>query len=65
MKNLEVLLLALPSAVMFGLTMYMKNIHEGEAKVRAVTLGWTYGLLAAAFFVVVFILKFVTTGHSV
>lgn len=64
MKNLEVLLLALPSAVMFCLTMYMKNIHEGEADERAVTRGWTYGVLAAGFFVFVFIVKFVVVGHS-
>ena len=42
MKDLEVLLLALPSAVMFGLTMYTKNIHEGDANRHAVTRGWTY-----------------------
>ncbi len=65
MQNLNVLMLALPAVVMFGLTMYMKNLHEGEARGRAVTLGWTYGLMAAAFFVFVFILKFVVAGNSV
>lgn len=65
MQNLKVLILALPAVVMFGLTMYMKYVHEGETRVRAVTLGWTYGLLAAAFFVCVFMLKFVAVGHSV
>jgi len=59
LKNLEVLLLALPSVVMFGFTMYMKNVHEGVSDERAITLGWTYAILVAGFFVIVYIIKFV------
>lgn len=58
MNNLEVLFFALPSVVMFGLTMYLKSVNEGRPKERAVTLGWTYGILALGFFVLVYVLKF-------
>ena len=62
MKNLEVLLLALPSVVMFGFTMYMKNVHEGVPDERAITLGWTYSFLVAGFFIIVYIIEFVVSG---
>jgi hypothetical protein len=65
LKNLEFLLFAMPSVVMLGFTMYMKNLHEGESDQRAAIRGWTYGILGAAFFVFVLIVKFVAEGHSV
>jgi hypothetical protein len=62
MKNIEVLLMAVPAVVMFGLTIYIKNIHEGVPEGRAMTLSWTYGVLAAAFFILVYLIKFATDG---
>ena len=62
MKHIEVLLFALPSVVMFGFTIYIKNIHEGVSEERAVTLGWTYSVLAIGFFVLVYLIKFVAEG---
>ena len=62
MKNPELMLLALPSAVMFGLTMYLKNIHDGLADKHAVVQGWTYGIAAAGFFVLAYTLKLVVIG---
>jgi len=58
LSNLEVLFLVIPSVVMCGITMYFKRVHEGMSDERAVTLGWTYGILAVAFFVFVFFIKF-------
>ena len=60
MNNIEVLLLALPAVVMFGFTIYVKNIHEGVPKEQAVTTSWAYGILAAGFFILVYITKFAT-----
>lgn len=60
MKNLEVLLLALPAVVMFGFTIYVKHIHDGKPKEQAITLSWTYGILAAGFFVLIYLIKFVS-----
>jgi hypothetical protein len=47
---------------MFGFTIYIKNIHEGISEERAVTLGWTYGILAVGFFVLVYLIKFIVNG---
>jgi hypothetical protein len=58
-KNLEVLLLALPAVLMYGFTIYMKNIHEGVSDKRSVALGWCYGVAVAGFFSLIYILKFV------
>ena len=58
MNNLSVFLISLPAVVMFGITIYMKNIHEGVSKERAVTISWSYGILAAGFFALAFVVKF-------
>lgn len=58
MNNLGILLLALPAVVMYGITIYMKNIHEGVPKDRAISTSWTHGILAASFFALAFMIKF-------
>ena len=57
MNNLSIFLISLPAVVMFGITIYMKNIHEGVSKERAITTSWSYGILAAGFFAAAFVLK--------
>lgn len=57
-KNLEVLFLALPAVVMFGFTIYAKNLHDGVPKDHAITTAWIYGVLAAGFFTLVYLVKF-------
>ncbi len=50
MKDIGVLLHALPAIVLVGFTVYTKNIHEEMPKEHAVMAGLTYGALAAGFF---------------
>lgn len=45
---------------MFGFTIFMKNIHEGIPKERAVKISWAYSLLVAGFFIVVYVVKSTT-----
>lgn len=58
MKDIEVLLLALPAVAAFGFTIYLRNIHEGKSEGHALTRGWTYSILATGFFVLIYLVKF-------
>lgn len=58
MKNIEFLLMAIPSVAMFGLTIYLKNIHDGIPKQRALTISWSYGVLAAGLFILIYLVKY-------
>lgn len=60
-KNLELLLLALPAVVMFGFTVYAMNVHNGSPRDHAITTAWIYGILAAGFFILVYLVKFATS----
>jgi hypothetical protein len=57
-KDLEVLLLALPAVAAFGFTVYLRNVHEGKSEDHALTRSLTYSILATGFFVLVYIIKF-------
>jgi len=57
LENLELLLIALPAIIMFGYTIYLKKIHEGAPNQHALVVGVTYAILAAGFFVLLFIVK--------
>jgi len=61
-KDIHVLLLALPAIVLLGFTIYRKSIHEGMSKEHAVTAGLIYGALTAGLFVLAYFAKFVATG---
>ena len=58
MNNLGIFLIAIPAVVMYSITIYMKNIHEGIPRERAVTISCTHGVLATGFFALVFMVKF-------
>lgn len=62
MKDIHVLLLALPAIVLVGFTVYAKNIHEEMSKEHAVTAGLIYGALTAGFFVLAYLAKSVVAG---
>ena len=58
MRNIESLLVILPAIILFGLTIYIKNIDDGFCEKCAAKISWGHSVSAACFFALGYTLRF-------